>query len=183
MRIVGQEQIADMLGVAPKTVVEWQEQGLPITQRGRPGVASEYDSAAVIEWLVQREVSKLGVEGPRNRLARLQADEIELRLAEKAGLVVPAAKVEPMWLAMVGAAKAYLRAEVNRLAQLLDHTAGVEAKRDLLGETFDQFLNKLSGYDPDDNDGDGGGAGVAPAYAPLLGPPGAAAPDLGRTLG
>ena len=183
MRVIGQEQIADMLGVAPKTVVEWQEQGLPIALRGRPGVASEYDSVAVIEWLVQREVSKAGIEGPRDRLARLQADEIELRLAEKAGLVVPADKVEPMWTAMVGAARAYLRAEVNRLAQLLDHTAGVEAKRDLLGETFDSFLNKLSGYDPDDSDDDSGRAGVAPAHAPLPVQAGTAAADLGRALG
>ena len=174
--------MADVLGVAPKTIVEWQEQGLPIASRGRPGVASEYDSAAVIEWLVQREVTKVQAEGPRDRLARLQADEIELRLAEKHGQLVPADKVEPLWLGMVGAARSYLRSEVNRLAQLLDHTLGVEAKRDLLSETFDLFLTKLSGYDPDDDAADPG-PGAARADAPVPGQAGTTAQDLGGQVG
>ena len=182
MRVIGQEQIASMFGVAPKTIVEWQEQGLPIALRGGPGVPSEYESEACINWLVQRELEKTGIETSRDRLARLQSEEIELRLAEKRGLLIPSDKVEPIWTAMVTAARTYLISEVDRLAQLLVHTDGLEATRDLLSETLSEFLTKLSGYDPGDDTADAG-ANPAHADAPLHGSPGAAAEDLGRPMG
>ena len=187
MRIVGQEKVAELFGVAPKTIVEWQEAGFPIAVRGKRGVPSEFESAACIDWYVQREVGKVQAETPRDRLARLQSEEIELRLAEKRGLLVPADQVEPLWSGMVTAAKSFLRSEVNRLAQLLQHTDGAEAKRDLLSETFDDFLTKLSGYDPDaDARIDAGAdrrADAARPAAPLPVAPGAAAADVSCAVG
>lgn len=141
-----------MFGVAPKTIVEWQEQGMPIAERGRPGVPSLYDSRACIDWYLQREMNKANVETPRDRLARLQADEVELKLAERRGQLVPADQIEPMWTALVTAAKNHLRAEPDRLAHLLEHAEGVDAKRDMISETFDEFLRKLSKFDPEDDD-------------------------------
>jgi phage terminase Nu1 subunit (DNA packaging protein) len=156
MRIVGQENIAAMFQVTAKTVVEWQEQGLPVAVRGGAGVPSEYDSGPCIAWHTQRELAKVQTESPRDRLARLQADEIEIRMQEKRGTLVPADQIEPMWSGMVSAARAFLRSEVNRVAQLLQTTDGVEAKRDLLSDTFDEFLTKLSGYDPGEDPADDG---------------------------
>src|SRR5689334_17936697 len=99
MRVVGMEQIAAAFGVAPKTIVEWQGDGFPIAVRGRRGVPSEYDLPACIDWLVKREVGKVQGEPPRDRVFRLQGDEIAMRLAEKQRLLIPAAEVEPMWSA------------------------------------------------------------------------------------
>jgi phage terminase Nu1 subunit (DNA packaging protein) len=144
-------------------------------------VPSEYDSEACIAWLVQREVAKVQGESPRDRLARLQADEVELKLAERRGLLVAADQVEPMWAAMVGAARSFLRGEVTGLAQLLQHAESEEAKRDLLAETFDEFLRKLSGYDAAYDDGHA--PGVAGADAPLPGAAGAAAAHVGGAVG
>ena len=133
--------------------------------RGVPsfGQANKYYTADAIAWYVQREMRTSQVEMPRDRLARLQSDEIELRLDEKRGQLIPADKVEPMWAAMVSSARAYLRSEAPRLAQLLQHIEGVEAKRDLLTETLDDFLT-MSGSDPggDPNDGlaDASGSGL-----------------------
>ena len=59
MRIIGQEQIADVFGVAPKTIVEWQGDGFPVALRGGPGVPSEYETETCIGWLVSREVGKV----------------------------------------------------------------------------------------------------------------------------
>lgn len=183
MKITGQEQIADLFGVAPKTIVEWQDQGLPIAVRGRPGVASEYDSEACIRWYVEREVSKVQGETPRDRLARLQAEEIELRLAEKRGLLVPASKVEPLWLGMVSSARSFLRSQVDDLAELISSTEGLESIRDLLSETFDQFLNRLSNHDPADPATDDGGRGPAPADAEGNEEDGSASEDVGGDMG
>lgn len=95
MRIIGQEQVAGLFGVAPKTIVEWQEQGLPIALRGGPGVPSEYESDECIRWYVDREVRKVQVEQPRDRLARVQADAIEMDNAVKRGTLIPADQLEP----------------------------------------------------------------------------------------
>jgi phage terminase Nu1 subunit (DNA packaging protein) len=181
LRISSREALADLFGVTVKTIAEWQEQGMPIAVRGKPGVASEYDSKACIEWRVQHELEKVKGESPKDRLDRLRGDREELELAEKRGQLVPADQVEPMWDGMVAAARSFLRSEVNRLAQLLEQTSGVEAKRDLIAETFDEFLTKLSGYDPDDTTDRR--ADPAQAVAALPGPAGAAAADLGRAVG
>ena len=95
MHITGQENIAAVFGVAPKTIVEWQEQGFPVAVRGRPGVPSEYESEACIDWLVTREVKKVQLEKPQDRLARVQADKIEMENAERRGLLIPADQLEP----------------------------------------------------------------------------------------
>lgn len=95
MRIIGQEQVASLFGVAPKTIVEWQEQGLPIALRGGPGVPSEYESDECIRWYADREVRKVQVEQPRDRLARVQADAIEMDNAVKRGTLIPADQLEP----------------------------------------------------------------------------------------
>lgn len=147
MRIVGQEQIAEMFGVAPKTVVQWQEQGMPIAERGRPGVPSEYESAACINWLVSREVAKVQAERPQDRLHRVQADKIEMENAEKRGQLVSAAQLEPKLRAMVIAAREAWRNEPARLAREVPGRA-VREIEDLIAAAFDAFLLRLSRWDP-----------------------------------
>lgn len=100
-RIIGQEQIAAVFGVAPKTVVEWQEQGFPIALRGGPGVPSEYESQDCISWFVARELERNGRESARDRLARLQADKVERELRVMDRELLEAHEVEPavrQWL-------------------------------------------------------------------------------------
>jgi phage terminase Nu1 subunit (DNA packaging protein) len=100
-RIIGQERIADIFGVAPKTVVEWQEQGFPVAQRGGPGVASEYETQDCISWFTARELDRAGRETARDRLARLQADKVERELRQMDRELLEAKDVEPairQWL-------------------------------------------------------------------------------------
>jgi terminase small subunit / prophage DNA-packing protein len=108
MRIVGQDRVAEVFGVAPKTIVEWQEQGFPIALRGRPGVPSEYDTAACIAWYVEREVRKVQNEQPRDRLARVQAEKIEMENAVTRGLLIPADQLEPKLRAVMVAIREQL---------------------------------------------------------------------------
>lgn len=143
MRIVGQEQIAEVFGVAPKTIVEWQEQGMPIAVRGRPGVPSEYDSDACIAWYVDREVKKVQAEKPQDRLARLQADKIELELAEKRGLLLPADQIEPKIRAAMIAAREMWRNEPARLAREVPGKP-IKEIEDLLAGSFEAFLMKVA---------------------------------------
>ena len=144
MRIKGQESIAEVFGVAPKTIVEWQEQGLPIAVRGRPGVPSEYDTAACIEWMVEREIKKIQAERPQDRLARLQADKIEIELAERRGVLIPADLLEPRLQAAFTAARERWLEVAPRLAR--EFTADAAAREALLQAEFESFLHRLADW-------------------------------------
>ena len=144
MRITGQERIADVFGVAPKTIVEWQEQGMPIAVRGRPGVPSEYDSEACIAWMVDREVKKVQNEKPQDRLARLQADKIEMELAERRGVLIPADLLEPRLQAAFTAARERLLEAAPRLARELP--ADAEGRESALQTEFEAFLHRLADW-------------------------------------
>jgi phage terminase Nu1 subunit (DNA packaging protein) len=153
-KIVNKRDLALIVGVSERTLTEYQREGLPLQTDGARGASNAYDTEQVIRWLVMREKSKPENESQRDRLARLQGDKVEMEMAVAAGQLVPVAEIQPAWLAMVSSAKSYLRAEPDRLAQLLDVTDGVDAKRDLLLDTFDEFLRKLSTYDPGEDDED-----------------------------
>lgn len=144
MRIVGQENIASVFGMAPKTIVEWQEQGFPVMVRGGPGVASEYETEACIGWLVDREVKKVQSERPQDRLARVQADKIEMENAEKRGVLIPADQLEPkLRAAFVSAREIWLEA-AQRLARELP--ADLRERESMLQTEFEGFLHRLADW-------------------------------------
>lgn len=145
MRIIGQEAIADVFGVAAKTIVEWQEAGFPIALRGSPGIPSEYETEACINWLVAREVRKVQTETPRDRLFRLQADQLELEQAERKGLLVRADTIEPRLRAAIVAAREYLLRRAPRLASLLEGCDRLK-REVMLRESDEAFLRKLANW-------------------------------------
>lgn len=154
-KIVNKRDLALIVGTSERTLTDWQRDGMPMLEDNSRGKSNQYDTEQVIRWMVMREMSKLQSETQRDRLARLQADNIELDIAVKRGTLVSVDQVLPAWLSMVASAKSYLRAEPDRMAQMLEVTDGVDAKRDLLQETFDEFLRKLSTYEPDADEADG----------------------------
>ncbi|MCP5191019.1 MAG: terminase small subunit [Pseudomonadales bacterium] len=147
MRMIGQEQVADLFGVASKTIVEWQELGFPVAMQGGRGVSSEYESTDCIRWLVDREVRKVRAESPRDRLFRLQADDLELKLAEKRGHLVPTSAIEPSMKAAVVAARERIRSEPARMAAAME---GMDraAREALLRNLFDEALDQLAAWQP-----------------------------------
>lgn len=144
-RAVGQENIAALFGVAPKTIVEWQEDGFPVALRGGPGVPSEYETEACIGWLINREVKKVQAESPRDRLFRLQADAIELDQAVKKGLLLRADSIEPRLRSAVVSAREMLLRSAAPLAGLMEGCD--RRKRELLlRDAFDAFLRRLADW-------------------------------------
>lgn len=143
-RIVGQERIAEVFGVAPKTIVAWQEEGFPIAFRGSPGIPSEYESAECIRWYVDREVKKVQAESPNDRLARVKADAIEMDNAERRGVLIPADMLEPKLKATVVAARTRWLDAVPRLAR--DLPADVPAREAMLLGEFEAFLHALADW-------------------------------------
>lgn len=156
MRIIGQENIASIFGVTPRTITEWQAGGMPIAVQGGPGVPGEYNSDECVRWLVEREVRKVQGENPKDRLARLQGDALEIDLAERRGKLIEAAAIEPVMRAAITSARERVRNEPARLAIALEGKTKVEREA-LLRELFDEVLGKLSRWQQDgteDNDED-----------------------------
>ena len=146
MRIKGQEQIASAFGVAPKTITEWQVMGFPVAVQGGPGVASEYDTPVCVQWLVDREIRKVRVESPKDRVFRLQGDKLGQEALKDARLLILASEVEPLWSSAVLGAREFLAGEPPRLASLA-MGLGKPALEALLRETFEQFLGRLSNWE------------------------------------
>lgn len=146
MRIIGQENIASIFGVTPRTITEWQLGGMPVAVQGGPGVPGEYNSDECICWLVEREVRKVqGPEAPKDRLARLQGDELEMKLERERGKLIDAAAVEPVMRAAIVSARERIRNEPARLSIAMEGRSKVEREA-LLRELFDEVLGKLSSW-------------------------------------
>lgn len=150
MRVIGQENIASVFGVAPKTIVEWQEAGFPVALRGGPGVASEYESESCIGWMIDREVKKVQAERPQDRLARVQADKIEMENAEKRGQLIPAAQLEPKLNAAFVTARERLLESAARLSRELP--ADAAARESILLAEFEAFLHRMADWAHADED-------------------------------
>jgi len=141
--VKGREAIANIFGVSVKTIHEWHDQGLPIASRGSPGRSSDYDTLACIKWLVDREVGKVMNERPQDRLARVQADKIEMENAERRRVLIPADQLEPRLRAALVAARAQWEDEPARLACELPGKP-IKDIEELLAVAFDDLLVKLS---------------------------------------
>lgn len=127
-----------------KTIHEWHDQGLPIASRGSPGKPNEYDTLACINWLVNREVSKVMSERPQDRLSRVQADKIEMENTERRQLLIPIEQLEPKLRAALIAARELRLGAMNPNAWRVISPANRPGDRELLVSAFDGFLVKLS---------------------------------------
>lgn len=188
--ICDQSTLAQIFGITPETVRQWQAAGMPYTPREAIGGGNAYDTVTVIRWRIERELRGAGQESQKDRLSRLQADRLELELAEKRGELVPAAEIEPAWSGMVQAARAQLLAFPARAAMQLAELHTFEQRRDLLVREIDTALQKLAEYDggePESLGGEPGAQGgetVGATVAPDGGAVGRAQPmDIGEEFG
>ena len=147
---VSVEDMAEILGTSVRWVQQLAtDQVIPKAERGRyPAIGA---ASAYIRHLQTsgKSVGADELQRERTILARTQREEIELRIAEKRRELIPASEIEPSWSGFVASARAQLRAEPERLAHILDTMEGVPQKAALLADTFDAFLRRLSGYDPE----------------------------------
>jgi hypothetical protein len=145
MRVIGQDNIAQLFGVTGTTIVEWQRDGFPVAVQGGRGVPNQYDTPDCIQWLAARERAKVEVESPRDRVFRLQGDVLERDLAEKAKLLVHVHQVEPKWRAAVLAAREYLMQQPAPLAGRLQGLNRREMEG-ALRASFDDYLRRLAAW-------------------------------------
>lgn len=150
---VNQAQLSEITGVTQVTLWKWQKEGMPYIKAEANGIANEYDTVDVIEWMIARAVAKGEKEIERDRLTRLQADKLQREMDKEDGLLVPVGQIEPAWLAIVVSVRQALLAQSARITPLLSTMAGdVDAIRQLLDEDAREMLTKLSHDDEHDSD-------------------------------
>jgi len=142
--VVNQSQIADFLGVTEETIRQKQAEGLPY-EAGAIGTANRYDTARVVEWLIQQALSKAGRSKSALELEALELDVKEKRakdaLREKT--LVPVQEIEPTWNNRVMTAAAFMLGRHSQLAGDLDAAQSAEARRGILKRSDAEFLEKL----------------------------------------
>jgi phage terminase Nu1 subunit (DNA packaging protein) len=153
--IVNKNQLADVMGVSERTLSEWQEDGLPIKSVGGRGLENQYETAEVIEWLVQRAVAGKSVLTPRDRRDLADAQLSELELARESRKVVSIEEVLPLWEAAVLAARTDLLGLGPRLKAAIDARYGIDVEQEMIDAPVRDALQKLSERPPADEDEDG----------------------------
>lgn len=94
--IVNKRELAGILGRSERTLTTWQEkEGLPILLDAGRGGENQYDTAAVIEWMIARAMAAHGstTETQRHRLLKNKADLAEIEYLEKIHALVSSADV------------------------------------------------------------------------------------------
>lgn len=153
--LVNKRQLSEILGVSERSLTEWQKEGLPVASYAdNRGQANEYESSAVIKWMMQREVERLGKEKPRDRLDRLKADAIELDIKERTGELAPTALFERAWGDHILAARTEFLTMPDILATELSAIVGKEIDPDIIAAHINKALEKLANYGAEDDDDD-----------------------------
>ncbi|MFB0491300.1 phage terminase Nu1 subunit (DNA packaging protein) [Methylobacterium sp. OAE515] len=60
-RLVNRADLAGIFGVSVNTVTNWIEKGCPYVERGSNGVEWQFDTAAVVDWKIQRAVENVAM--------------------------------------------------------------------------------------------------------------------------
>jgi phage terminase Nu1 subunit (DNA packaging protein) len=112
---------ADIIGKSPKWVSVLIDEGMPANGGGR-GRSVEINTAAAINWIIDREISKkLGDanEEPSSediKLKRVRREEIELRIAERRRDLAPVSGFEDIALRIAGVYASQLDGLSSRVA-------------------------------------------------------------------
>lgn len=157
MSIVNQTELCEILGKTAKTLNSWIDAGLPVLRRGGHGSPNQYDTEAVIGWMIQREIGKLSVhddgevynfEAEKARLTHEQAEKVAMENMVRRGQLVDTEKVAGWWASIITNAKQRLLAIPTKAAPLVLGLKTLPEVRDQLETTINEVLLELSTTDP-----------------------------------
>lgn len=163
-QVVKKGDLCELFGVSIPTVDGWLRDGCPCISRGGRGVASEFNTAAVAQWLREkaREEGAGSTLADSDELKRrklaAEAEKAELDLAKAKGEVAPVREFERATASIMAAIRTNMRNVPGRaVLQLLGCTDEAEFKAKLMNE-IDLALVTAADADIDLEDEDEDGA-------------------------
>ncbi|MEG0030715.1 terminase small subunit [Acinetobacter sp.] len=133
---VTRQGLANIFGVSLPTIDNWVRSGCPYIQKGGRGQEWKFNTAAVSNWLRERDVEDATGEIPDDiellkvRKQKAETELVELELAEKKGEVALIAEFEKVWAMAMG----QLRQNILNVPQ--------RAVLQLIGETDERLFKK-----------------------------------------
>lgn len=125
-----------------------------VRRAANEGKPHQFDSIAVFKWLVQQETGRpdgsLDATQERALLDNARRREIELRLQEREGVLIPADVVEQEWVRLVHAFRAKMLALPSRVAPLVAREHDVGKIAGLIESLVHAALEELSNDEDDD---------------------------------
>lgn len=151
-RTVNKADLSEIVGRDERTLTRWQNDGMPVIEFGLGrGNENQYDTEAVIQWLMHQASLNGKKESSRDRLDRVRANREELALAKDLREVVVATDLVERFEAMITSAKVeLLNTFPDALAAELSARYGVEVDDLLIRDPIESILRRLSDYDKDD---------------------------------
>lgn len=152
-KTVSKHELSEIVGRDERTLSRWQNEGMPVNEFGvGRGNENQYDTQAVIDWLIRQAALNGKKESSRDRLDRLRGDREEIALARELGEVVLEAEMVERFEAVITAAKIeLLNTFPDELAMTLSAKYGVQVDNQLIRDPIDSILRRLSAYDEDDD--------------------------------
>ncbi|MBF8756485.1 terminase small subunit [Pseudomonas guariconensis] len=152
-KTVSKHELSEIVGRDERTLSRWQNEGMPVIEFGvGRGNENQYDTQAVIDWLMRQAALNGKKESSRDRLDRLRGDREEIALARELGEVVLEAEMVERFEAVITAAKIeLLNTFPDELAMTLSAKYGVQVDNQLIRDPIDSILRRLSAYDEDDD--------------------------------
>lgn len=151
-KVVNKRELSDTFDISERTLTEYQKAGMPMVFNAGRGASNEYDTAQVHTWLLDRALSKVMSETPKDRLDRVKADKIELEIARELGQVAPAAEFERAWSDHIQAARIELLTMPDILASEITALYGISIDPDIIRVRVEGALDKLTSFDADEYD-------------------------------
>lgn len=154
---VTKAQLSEIVGRDERTLSRWQNDGMPVEEIGLGrGNENQYDTEAVIAWLVQVASLNGKKESVRDRLDRIKGDREELALAKDLDEVVVLSDFMSRFESMINTAKVeLLNTYTQNIASDLSARYGIDVEIQLIRDPLERILLELANYDPDDDPSDG----------------------------
>lgn len=161
--IVNKTELSKFLGVAQKTISEWHTiPNFPVKSIGQVGrgKGNQYESKAVIQWMVQREVDRmlggnqaastgmssedrgraLDLNMERARLAAAQADKAEIDAELAKGTIVKTDDMVAAWSSHFSSLKGKLRSSCVRIARRAQSMRDATKIETMMRRMIDEIL-------------------------------------------
>ena len=109
---VNKKQLAETIGKSPRWVDKLVEQGLPVKSGGGKGKPKLFDTAEVVDWLIQHEITRRFGDGEEieqgssadedRLLKRARREELQLKIDQRRGTLSPNAASEDIAFNIAG---------------------------------------------------------------------------------
>lgn len=155
MSLVNKRTLSEIIGKSERTITTWQKNGLPIAFDGVKGQQNRYETADVIEWLIDRAVGhgqesdSFDLDSERARLAHHQANKTALEEKVLAGKLIPQQTVEDVWGSMISSFRSRVLSIPTKAAHEFVGLHELNIAQELMKKHLYEALTELSDYSPE----------------------------------